>query len=68
VAKKTVIDKLLALEGDLAEAIKLEADPRVQAGMTAVSKAFSHLKDTIAQSEGLKWPAGQVARNKRGRP
>jgi uncharacterized protein YjiK len=68
VAKKSVIDKLLALDGELHEAIKLEADPRVQAGLVQVRRAFSHLKDTIAQSEGLKWPAGQVARNKRGRP
>ena len=49
-AKKTVNDKLLALEGDLKEAIELEDDDRIKAGMLNILKAMSHLKDSIAWS------------------
>lgn len=67
-AKKTINDRLLALEDDLIKGIELEDDDRIKAGMLNVLKAMGHLKDSISTAANLAWTPGEVARNKRGRP
>jgi hypothetical protein len=71
-AKKTAADKLFALEDDVRKAIEVETDDRVKAGLLAVLRAFSHLKDCIATSDNIRWPGPgggdqPEARNLRGR-
>jgi hypothetical protein len=73
VAKKSVIDKLFALEDELDAAIVAETDDRIKAALGNVSRGLNHLKDSIATSENVKWPGAgpsglPEARNQRGRP